>query len=117
MTYKPEGYYVIKAKLTWPQLDPILGKSERGPQMSTSEPDTSEPCGLSRGYPLTYKIYASRVEPMGSRVAHVVLHPDGVCFSGALTVEQDWTFAKELWARTIAHFERYQVVKAYIQPM
>ena len=120
MTYKPEGYYIIKGKFTWPQLDPILSNSWHGSLKDTKnpEPEGGESCGLaSSSGGLTYKIYTSWDMSTGSRVAHVVLHPDGICFSGALNVEQDWAFAKELWRKMTAHFEMYQVVKAYIQPI
>ncbi len=114
MPYEPEGYYVIKGKFTWAQLYPILGKSENGIQKSTLKED--EPCGLSsspQGH--TYQIYRSwRELPVGSRYVHAVLHPDGICFSGALHVAQDWEFAKELFLKVISVFERYQVVHTEI---
>jgi len=115
--YKPEGYYVIKGKFTWAQLNPILGESEHGIQKDTKNltPGESEPCGLSSSPEgLTYQIYSSWRAPIGSRVAHVVLHPDGICFSGALQVAQDWKYAKKLFLKVISVFERYQVVNSEI---
>ncbi len=118
MTYEPEGYYIIKGKFTWAQLYPILGKSEHGLQKDTKNltPEEGEPCGLSSSPGgLSYKIYTSWRDPIGSRVAHVVLHPDGICFSGALCVAQDWEFAKELFLKVISVLERYQVVNSEIR--
>ena len=113
MPYEPEGYYVIKGKFTWTQLLPILGKSIYGIQKSTLKEDT--PCGLSpspQGH--TYQIYSHWKDPIGSCVVHVVLHPDGICFSGALGVLQDWEFAKELFLKVVSVLERYQVVRSEI---
>lgn len=115
--YEPEGYYVIKGKFTWAQLHPTLGKSEYGIQKDTKNliPEEGEPCGLSSSPEgLSYQIYTSWRDPIGSRVAHVVLHPDGVCFSGALRVAQDWEFAKELFLKVISVLEKYQVVNTKI---
>lgn len=117
MMYEPEGYYVIKGKFTWTQLLPILGKSIYGIQKDTKllAPKADEPCGLSpspKG--LTYQIYSRWKDPIGSCVVHVVLHPDGICFSGALGVLQDWEFAKELFLKVISVLERYQVVRSEI---
>ena len=113
MPYEPEGYYVIKGKFTWAQLLPILGKSTYGIQKEADSlpSKADEPCGLSSSPEgLTYQIYSSWLDPIGSRVAHVVLHPDGICFSGALCVAQDWEFAKELFLRVISQLEKYQPV-------
>ena len=119
MPYEPEGYYVIKGKFTWTQLLPILGKSEYGIQKNNSRrtPGKPELCGLSSGplEGLTYQIYRSWKNSVeGSRYAHVVLHPDGICFSGALEVAQDWEFAKELFLKVISQLEMYQVVNTEI---
>lgn len=117
MAYEPEGYYVIKGKFTWAQLEPILGKSVYGIQKGTKllVPKAGEPCGLSSSPEgLTYQIYHSWGDPEDSRYAHVVLHPDGICFSGALEVAQDWEFAKELFLKVISVFERYQLVNTEI---
>ncbi len=117
MVYKPEGYYVIKGKFTWAQLLPILGKSTYGVQKDTKllAPKADEPCGLSLSPEgLTYQIYYSWRDSLGSRYVHVVLHPDGICFSGALSVLQDWEFAKELFLKVISVLERYQVVNTEI---
>ena len=117
MPYEPEGYYVIKGKFTWAQLQPILGKSIYGVQKERDSlpSKADEPCGLSSSPGgLTYQIYSSWRDPIGSRVVHVVLHPDGICFSGALCVVQDWEFAKELFLRVISVLERYQRVNTEI---
>ncbi len=117
MVYKPEGYYVIRGRFTWAQLSPILGKSEHGLQRDTNNliPEKGEPCGLSSSEEgLTYQIYSNWEDPIGSRVAHVVLHPDGICFSGALRVEQDWKFAKELFSKVKVQFEKFQPVVSEI---
>lgn len=111
MPYEPEGYYVIKGRFTWVQLDSILGRSACGIQRDTKAliPEESESCGLSFSPSgLTYQVYTTWREPIGLIVAHVVLHPNGICFSGALRVVQDWEFAKELFLKTVAHFEMYQ---------
>jgi len=113
MVYEPEGYYIIRGKFTWAQLQPILGKSIYGIQKDTKNlaPEEGEPCGLSSSPEgLSYQIYTSWKRPEGSRVAHVVLHPDGICFSGALRVGQDWEFAKELFLKVKVNFERFQPV-------
>jgi len=115
--YEPEGYYVIKGKFTWAQLVPILGKSIYGIQKDTDSlpSKADEPCGLSPSPEgLTYQIYSKWKVPIGSRVVHVVLHPDGICFSGALRVAQDWNYAKELFLKVISVLERYQVVNSEI---
>lgn len=105
--YKPGGYYIIKGVFTWVQLDKILGKSECGLQ---TEYDTKpQPCGLASGI-RSYKVYCDWIDGIGSRSAHVVMHWDGVCFSGSLRVEQDWAFAKELFDKVVACFEKYQKV-------
>jgi len=117
MAYEPEGYYVIKGRFTWAQLIPILGKSAYGTQRDTKNlvPEEGEPCGLSSSpNGLTYQIYTTWREPIGSCVAHVVLHPNGICFSGALQVAQDWEFAKELFLKAIAQFEKFQLVVSEI---
>jgi len=109
--YEPEGYYVIKGRFTWAQLEPVLGNSEYGIQRDNevTMSGEGEPCGLLPSPTgLTYKIYSSWREPIGGMYAHVVLHPNGICFSGALRVEQDWLFAKELFCKVLAHFEKFQ---------
>jgi len=113
MPYEPEGYYVIKGKFTWAQLQPILGKSENDIQKDTIKLILGkEPCGLSSSLEgLTYQIYHSWKDPEGSRYVHVVLHPDGICFSGALCVVQDWEFAKELFLKVISQLEKFQPVR------
>lgn len=111
MAYKPEGYYTIKGRLTWAQLNPILGASVYGLQRDTKSmmPEEGEPCGLSSSREgLTYKIYSIWKDSIGSCAAHVVLHPDGVCFSGALQVEQDWDFAKELFLKVKTVLDKYR---------
>lgn len=109
MTYKPVGYYVIKGKFTWAQLDEILGKAEYD-LLRDENVRCYQPCGLSEADVLTYKIYCDWAEGTGSSYAHVVLHPDGVCFSGSLCVEQDWNLAEELFNKVRSCFERYQSV-------
>ena len=108
VSYKPEGYYVIKGRFTWAQLQPILGKSECGIQKDTKPlaPKADEPCGLSSSpEDLTYQVYSCWKGSIGSCVTHVVLHPDGICFSGALEVVQDWEFAKELFLEKEQRFQ------------
>jgi len=115
--YEPEGYYVIKGKFTWAQLNPILGRSEHGTQRDTKNlmPEEGEPCGLSSSPEgLTYQIYHDWKDLIGSRVAHVVLHPDGICFSGALQVAQDWELAKELFLKVKSQLEKFQSVNSEI---
>ncbi len=113
MPYEPEGYYVVKGKFTWAQLGYVLGKSEYGTQKDTENlaPEEGEPCGLAPSPEgLSYQIYNSWKKPLGSRVAHIVLHPDGVCFSGALCVAQDWEYAKELFLKVKSQLEKFQPV-------
>lgn len=115
--FEPEGYYVIKGRFTWTQICPVLGKSEYGLQRDTKGlmPEGGEPCGLSSSEDgLTYQIYTRWKEPEGSCVAHVVLHPDGLCFSGALRVEQDWAYAKELFVKVRSCLEQYQPMNSEV---
>lgn len=117
MPYEPEGYYIIRGRFTWAQLNPILGKSKYGMQKDTENlaPEKGEPCGLSSSPEgLTYQIYSKWEEPVGSKVAHVVLHPDGVCFSGALQVSQDWELAKELFLKVKGQFEKFQPIASEV---
>lgn len=93
-------YFTIKGKFHWSTINSAIGLGNNPPR-KIDEGFEESPCGLSLG-PVSYKVYEYWSKDMLSLVvAHVCIHSDGVCFSGALDLDKDWDYAEKLYQRVL----------------